>query len=126
MNNYTLNDMNPFIGDNFYRLKQIDYNGKFIYSDVINVPFKGTVYNILVQPNPATNAINVSFTTDLPSQHITITMFDLTGKQLMEEETTSHSGVNSTRIDLQGLASGIYLLQLNTPDGTKSVKVVKN
>ena len=36
-NNYSYTDQNPFVGNNIYRLKQIDYDGTFEYSQEVEV-----------------------------------------------------------------------------------------
>ena len=37
---YRIADLNPNLGVNYYRLKQIDFNGSYEYSDVISIDFK--------------------------------------------------------------------------------------
>ena len=37
---YSFIDRNPFSGTNYYRLKQIDFNGAFQYSDIVSVDYK--------------------------------------------------------------------------------------
>ena len=61
-NHYYLNDSFPVIGLNYYRLKIIDIDGKFVYSDIISVevtPEKNLIYQNF--PNPFSKFTNIKF-----------------------------------------------------------------
>ncbi len=61
-NHYYLNDSFPIIGLNYYRLKIIDIDGKFVYSDIISVevtPEKNLIYQNF--PNPFSKFTNIKF-----------------------------------------------------------------
>jgi hypothetical protein len=65
--NYSLIDSKPLPGTNYYRLKQVDYDGKFTYSDIVEVEFpmsSVTVSALCVYPNPLrkNSLLNVKFT----------------------------------------------------------------
>lgn len=54
---YTYTDEKPYDGFNYYRLKQVDYNGDYEYSWVVNTSVKSSSVN--VYPNPATDVIHL-------------------------------------------------------------------
>lgn len=54
---YSFFDIEPLAGNNFYRLKQIDNDGKFIYSKIISVMNSGEKSEFKVYPNPAKGKI---------------------------------------------------------------------
>lgn len=56
---YTFSDIHPAIGDNYYRLKMMDLDGSFKYSNVINIPVSEVPNNgfISIFPNPILVAI---------------------------------------------------------------------
>jgi trimeric autotransporter adhesin len=56
---YSFTDANPFDGKNYYRLKQIDVDGKFFYSSLRWINFDKERY-VTAWPNPTTNLINIS------------------------------------------------------------------
>lgn len=55
-NEYSFLDPNPSKGINFYRLKQLDIDGKFSYSNIISIYFSNT-NGFEVFPNPVTNEL---------------------------------------------------------------------
>jgi hypothetical protein len=56
INNYILNDLQPVNGANFYRLKQVNNNGIFTFSNIIKVDFSKAT-SVLVYPNPAKDEV---------------------------------------------------------------------
>ena len=86
---------------NYYRIKQVDKDGRFTYSVVRVVKFNSkSVLN--VSPNPATNVLNVSASGD----NIRVTLFDQSGRKL--QTRTISSGM--AQIDISNLAKGVYIL----------------
>ncbi len=49
---YEYTDNTPYLGNNYYKIKQVDYDGKYTYSDTKTVSFKLDQKNITVFPNP--------------------------------------------------------------------------
>ena len=92
----------------FYALAGVeDYNG---------------IEDLNVYPNPATDRLTVEFS--LPqAERVTVQLLDLTGKVLRQSTEEGIDGVNQVRLDLDGVAKGLYLLEVNTPNG-KSVRKV--
>jgi len=108
---YALDDRN--ITENgiyFYRLKQIDYDGTFAYSDIIAIRVeRETVTDINVYPNPSRDFVNIEITTE-KEEDIVIRLFDMTGKLIMTETVKSGDVQNgkTVRINVSDLPSGLY------------------
>jgi len=60
-NFYTKVDENPLNGNNYYRLKMIDIDGKFTYSNTVLVKFAGGK-GLKLSPVPATNKLTITLT----------------------------------------------------------------
>ncbi len=84
---------------NFYRIKQVDKDGKFSFSPVRIVKFN-PVAGITVTPNPASNFINV-YTTE---RNINVSLVDGAGRRLVVMKMESGNG----QINIAKLPSGIY------------------
>ena len=89
----------PFIGINYYRIKQVDYNGQYSYSDIASVRYDGNG-ETNIYPNPATSEVTI--TTSEPSS---MQIFDVYGRVLSKQDISE--GQNS--INISALPSGILI-----------------
>ena len=99
LNNYHFTDPSPF-NITYYRLKQLDYDGKFEHSKIIvarNTP-EWKVY-----PNPAQNHLTISGLRNKEN----VSIFNQRGA-LVSKQVTDLNG----SVDLRNLANGIYNLQI--------------
>jgi uncharacterized repeat protein (TIGR01451 family) len=116
--NYNFTDNNPAAGVNYYRLKMEDINGDFTYSPIQIVNFNES-NTMLVYPNPATDNITI---TGLQAG-LQLRMIGVDGRILTTKITTG----NTENINVQQLATGIYIIQA-FKDGAaaNTVKFSKN
>ncbi len=113
---YSYQDKLAAAGTTYYRLKQVDLDGKFNYSDVKAISNKLAANSISVFPNPTTDFVQVS---GLDMDGVSVDVFNSSGKKV-------NAKVNADKVSLAGLANGIYLLKISK-DGKvlKTTKVVK-
>lgn len=115
---YTFTDNNPANGENFYRLKQTDFDGKNEYSPVIMVGFDKE-NSISIYPNPANESVNI---TGLQGGE-SIKLYDITGR-IVDQSKVENVSVT---IPLDRLSEGIYYIRIIDADGyVSSHKVVKS
>lgn len=110
---YSLTDSKPLQGWNYYRLKQVDKDGKFMYSSIASVLFNEDE-TIVVSPNPANNFIYVDGLKENISANVSIT--DANGRALLTTKTNQ----SSNKINIQNLPAGIYYI--NIIQNEKSIK----
>ncbi|MDQ6761131.1 MAG: T9SS type A sorting domain-containing protein, partial [Bacteroidota bacterium] len=114
---YSAYDAKPFSGVNFYRVKQFDKDGKFKYSQTVNVKINASKTGVTVLANPFHNNLTVDFLSS-KDEIINARLLDITGKQVANEKWTINSG--NTRKDfsnVSGLQQGMYILSISNASG---------
>ncbi len=103
----------PFGGSSFkYRLKQIDTDGSFIYSDEVNVTFLPREFSLKQNyPNPFNPSTTVEYSVPSKSR-VKLELFDILGRRvkLMADEIMNEGNYQVT-IDASDYTSGIYILR---------------
>ena len=117
--NYVLNDEKPFkkwsSSKLFYRLKSVDLDGRFSLSEIQEVNLNKTNsedFTIAFYPNPTHEKLNILLHSNL-SKQVDFILFDIHGKQILKETKTFSVGLQTTSLDVGGLAAGAYLLYVN-------------
>lgn len=111
--NYTFDDNNPASPKQYYRLKQIDLDGRSKLSNIVMIT--GGRPAILgiggLFPNPARTVVNVII--DAPQRDdITVLVTDMAGKTVKQQLANVDIGSNTVPVDIANLASGSYLVKL--------------
>lgn len=107
--NYSFKDVRSLKGINYFRLKQVDVDGKFILSAIKKLNYDDVTIKLNIYPNPATTQIKV----DLNSTNngtVKITIYNIEGKKVQEEFALSSSDI---KINISSLVRGIYSLEVN-------------
>lgn len=114
---YAAIDAQPMRGVNFYRLKQVDLDGAYTYSEVVAVNFGSTETNDPVLfPNPGNGDLNVAINLGT-DQDVTFEVVDMTGRTVLRER---HIVAARSVIALRtaALPSGSYTVVLHNHGGT--------
>jgi hypothetical protein len=116
----------------FYRLKQVDFDGRFEYSKTVVVNNQQTMANsqqlaLHASPNPFTD--QVVFTVDnTVSEKATMRITDANGKMISEQQVELNEG--KTIIDLGDFtnesSSGVYIVQIITQKNIATQRIVKS
>ena len=101
----------------YYRLQSIDKDGKITYSEIkkIIINDKQETRNVVVFPNPATNEINISRKT---ANTALVIITDITGRIVKKTMINSQY----TKINMESLQKGIYILSFENGEKAKLVK----
>ncbi|MCP4439955.1 MAG: T9SS type A sorting domain-containing protein [Aureispira sp.] len=119
--NYDLLDENNYSGTSYYRLKQVDNDGTFTYSQIRAVDGIENVGNITVFPNPTETFLNIRFA-EVESTEVTIRVYAADGK-LVINRTEALTANQTIRLEeTQHFAAGAYLIQMVFDDGTAQTK----
>ena len=123
---YTYNDITLVGGVNYYRLKLMDKDGEFQYSNIsaIQVKVKGIEVKG-IYPGPFTDKLNITVSSEQIT-HAFISITDNTGKQVISRQPVLNKGLNNLVIEnLSNLPKGFYLIKIRAGEMTVTKKIIK-
>jgi hypothetical protein len=123
---YSFIDENLTAGKYSYRLKQIDTDGKFEYSKVIEVDIGSPINYELSQnyPNPFNPSTTIRFSV-LESGFINLSIFNSLGEKVEElVNEDKEPGIHTIEFNAQDLPSGTYFYTINSNDYTNTNKMI--
>lgn len=113
---YDFNDLRPLAGENLYRLKMIDHDGTFAYSQIQAVAFDDLSRSLIsIYPNPASKKIRLQGDTGVISS---LRLLNSLGQIVMEIQNFTEE------INVEKLPTGIYILLTEYKDGTQESRKV--
>ena len=118
---YDFTDMNPYSNSNFYRIKQVDKDGKYQYSNIVSAEL--LLNNIFkVYPNPVKDILTIELNNG-SGQNISVAIADADGRIILHQSLQAEN--NKALMNVQQLMPGIYYLHF-TYNGISSVqKIIK-
>lgn len=120
--NYSYTHITPAAGHNYYQLSTVDRDGKVNKFNIISLyelP-KGT---LTVYPNPVDNILNISIT-EAELDVVTLQLTDLTGRVVYQNRIELNMENLDTKVELNNLAGGIYMLNITDDNGYQSVQKI--
>jgi hypothetical protein len=116
--NYSFTDNTPFKGPNYYRLKVIDIDGTYEYSDIRKLEFTPGSVEAVAYPNPVTNTLYIK---NLHGNNV-MELINTDGKIIK----TVNASSPTKDIDMSTLAKGVYLLKVTEGSALSTViKIIK-
>lgn len=112
---YSYIDKNATAGTASYRLKQLDFNGAFVYSDVVTLNVDAPAQYQLVQnyPNPFNPSTQISFALPVDAG-VKITVYNMLGQEMTQLANSNFTAGNHVvNFDATQLSSGIYFYLLD-------------
>ena len=115
---YSYTDQSVTSGTYYYRLKQIDFDGSFTYSKVVEAEvFQPTEFSLEQNyPNPFNPATTIEFSLPADAQ-VKIIVYNLVGEKVAEITNKDYTAGNH-KIDFNAsqLTSGVYLYKIDAVD----------
>jgi hypothetical protein len=126
-NNYNLVDKNVWslnVVEVYYRLKQVDLDGRYDYSKIVKVTLaKSRETGVSVYPNPFVNEFNILVNAS-QNAVATVAIVDLQGRLISTQENNVIEGFNTFTIG-NSLNAGIYFVKVTMNNETKTIKLIK-
>ena len=95
------------------------------FRDAAGVDVVSDASQFRVYPNPNNGSFNVSFVAD-NSAEVSVKLIDVTGREVFSKTFVSAPGKNELPVEVNGYASGVYMLHFEHNDIQKTVKVILN
>lgn len=123
---YSFIDKQPLQGIAYYRLRLVDTDGKFRYSNVIALNSNGSIITLnAIRPNPFYSGISIGLTLE-KNQEFIVRLVDAGGRNVQVQTFNGIKGSNEINFNsLANLPAGIYLLVIATGEGEIKQKLVK-
>ena len=116
---YSFIDESPVNGLNYYRLRQVDFDGQFENHRIVSVMMNGTKQDIQVYPNPTRGELNIVLPT---TGENTIQIIDITGK-IVRSYNTADEGILT--LNIADLANGQYIIRIHNANSVSTALFVK-
>jgi len=115
--NYNSYDPKPVAGYNFYRIKQVDHDGKFEYSTTVKVKVTIDKMGVSVLANPFVNNITVDFLSN-SIETVNIRLTDISGKTVAMDRWQIAKGSTRKVFDkVASLQRGMYIFTVTDKNG---------
>ena len=119
---YSFMDKTPTSGDNYYRLRQVDFNAEFAYSPVRVVRMEqGTSYQVF--PTLVSNTLTVR-ASDISEEDLQLSIISTANGQLISTQTMT-AGNTQSEINTESLPQGSYMLQLTKRNEVQHFMFIK-
>ncbi len=114
---YKYMHLQPRFGDNYYRLKQVDYDGAYEYSNIVHTIIHLEDAQVELFPNPAfaNGTISLQWAEDYRQEPLELTVVDALGR-IVYRQQIDRNNATATTIDCgaANFDAGVYFLQLRT------------
>ena len=117
---YTFTDAEPATGLNYYRIKEVDIDGKFTYSEIVKLWFDKATGSLSIYPNPATNIVNIKYESN--RETAVINVYDAAGKWVKLYRLPASSNLS---LNVSELAPGTYTIHISDGVDSQTGKLVK-
>jgi hypothetical protein len=124
--NYSYVDKNVQTGKYYYRLKQVDFNGSFVYSDEVEVDVTAPLSFNLEQnyPNPFNPSTNIKYSVP-ESGNVKLAVYNTVGEEVaVLVNGNIESGIHEVSFNASNLPSGVYLYKLQSANSIQTKKMM--
>ena len=123
--NYSFTDPQRAVEFNYYRLKLVDIDNTFDYSDVVLVKNAFGKQDVYLAGNPITNSINIQFA-KTPNGKVAVSIYDMKGSKIYE---VTYNNYTQTSLQINTanklLAHGVYSVKVETGGKIYNLKAIR-
>ncbi|RYE12418.1 MAG: T9SS type A sorting domain-containing protein, partial [Sphingobacteriales bacterium] len=125
-NSYSFTDNRPAAGINYYRLRQVDLDGKFTLSHIAAVQLNSNLKELVtVFPNPVTDRFTLT-AENFAAGNYSLELYDVYGHLIISQTLKIGSGPATDEVKVSGLPGGMYMLRISGNNQHIIQQIVKN
>ena len=118
--NYRFLDIHPESGNNYYRLKQIDFDGAFDYSDIRVIEFTKAGIEISIYPNPTNDVVNIQLDENIIEGELQL--YDQLGRLVLQDTIIKSEYLKTIKVSQ--FPNGVYTINIISDDQRFSEKFI--
>jgi hypothetical protein len=117
---YSYTDEAPFSGVSYYRIRQVDRDGRFLYSKTVSVTYqpKGLIKKWI---SPIQNGVFIQLTSFTPGTRNEWRLYDMQGRIVHREQFSSQTIYGA----MPAITAGTYILEVRMGDSMERIKIYK-
>jgi len=109
----------------YYRIKQVDFDGSYEYSEVRSVRAEEDQFNsVAIYPNPVSDKLNLKVRAKA-SQTMQVSILNLYGKVVYQDEIGVQQGENQQELPLKQLDPAQYIIEFRGPETVQQKRFIK-
>ncbi|HMK24895.1 MAG TPA: PQQ-dependent sugar dehydrogenase [Chitinophagaceae bacterium] len=112
---YSLIDVSPNIGANYYRIKEVTTSGKTVYSRIIKIVYNNSQLILTIYPNPVREIVNLKVSS-LKNDNINIQVADMQGRVIYKSTKLVSAGMNEIPLDARKWSPQLYSVKITGSD----------
>jgi hypothetical protein len=98
-----------------YRIRQVDIDGKYKYTEIRSVRGEGQLGKTIVYPNPSSDGrVNILFEDASATRNVTVT--DMSGRLIKE-----YRGITNNNLTIENLPTGMFMIRIVVPETGEQV-----
>ncbi len=121
VNTYGFLDESPIAGINYYRIRQVDFDGTFEFSYIISVFWETKDFEITMYPNPVIDQLTIAGPVNLG--HVVYEIYDSRGVQVLASQETAAG--SKVQVDLSELKTGTYYFLIKLGSKVERARILK-
>jgi hypothetical protein len=127
---YTYTDTQPASGFNYYRLRQVDFDGNYTYSNVVALDVSGqSAFGVTAYPTPSEGAHPTLSITSSEPREVTIRIYDYIGYTHFTQTLVVGNDTQEINFDVPNfdhIPTGLYFIKASSGGNDVLLKMVKN
>jgi trimeric autotransporter adhesin len=122
---YTFTDPQRAVEYNFYRLKMVDLDNTYEYSDVVLVKNAGIQQDVFIAGNPVSDKLTIQFAR-IPEDKVSVAVYDMKGRMIYQKQFgTVSQPTLPIELGNRAIAHGIYSVKVEVGGKIYNLKAMK-